>query len=141
VLDADTARTRNHIERLEQIFALIDEAPDLSMRPRLADALARIDTFAASIEDPDVRDAAILSVLYTGRHQLCALYAMLAAWARRLSLREASAILGVIIEEEKAALLPAASANEPGATPSQPKISTVGERLTALFDRNRKREP
>ena len=140
VLDADTARSMNHIERIEQIFALIDDAPDVAVRPSLADALAKIDTFAVTIEDPSVRDAAIRSVLYTGRHHLCAQYAMLAVWARRLNLREPSAILGVILDEEKAALLPAASDNEPGSTPALPRSPTVGERLTAMFDRNRKGE-
>jgi ferritin-like metal-binding protein YciE len=128
---AGTLRTKERLQRLEQVLALSDGAPAIESGLAFAGMLAETEALIAGIADPPARDAATLLALHTGAHYLLARYSALVAWAKRLRLEEPAAILAATLQEELTSLLRSTEKNDPPNSPS------MGERLTALFDRKR----
>jgi ferritin-like metal-binding protein YciE len=96
-------QTRHHVQRLEQVFAMINNEP-VTKTNAIFDKMA--DAVKDSISNMDrspLRDAALIFNGNLVEHYEVALYGSLAAFARNLGLREVAAILEQTLEEEKRA--------------------------------------
>jgi len=95
--------TRGHVERLEQVFASIDE----KVRGKHCDGIAGIIEEGKSIMeedfDADTMDACLIAAGQRSEHYEMAAYGTLAAWAKAMGHSEAAGLLNSILEEEKAA--------------------------------------
>ena len=127
------ARTPHRIERLNQIFRLLGMQPDTDRSPRMAGMLAEVAELISS-DLTSGHAAAVLSLVETVRHYLMARYVTLASWANELRMPEVSKLIAATLEEERT------GAGQPAAAePDQDngKGLSLGERLTAMFDRKR----
>jgi ferritin-like metal-binding protein YciE len=136
-LDGCVIRTHERIRRLEQAFRLIDRRPDDSKLPASAIMMAEINAGTAAIADPKAHDSEVRSAVQTSRHYFLARYAMLASWARLLREPEPAKLLAATLEEAHASLLQPETVPPGRREPEQSKGASMGERLTALFDRRR----
>jgi len=94
-------QTEGHVERLEQVFSLIDVAP----RGKRCEAMEGLIEEGSSIlqeeEESDVRDAALIAAAQKVEHYEIASYGTLCTYAEMLGLDEAKEILGQTLTEEK----------------------------------------
>jgi ferritin-like metal-binding protein YciE len=94
--------TRTHVERLEAVFASIDE----KARGKHCDGMAGIveEGKAKMKEDLDeaTMDAALIAAAQRVEHYEMAAYGTLAAWAKAMQHTEAANLLSMTLEEEKA---------------------------------------
>jgi ferritin-like metal-binding protein YciE len=95
--------TRGHAERLEQVFASINERA----RGKHCDGIAGIIEEGSLVmgEDfePETMDACLIASAQRSEHYEMAAYGTLVAWAKTMGHTEAARILASILEEEKAA--------------------------------------
>lgn len=136
-LDGYVLQAKERIKRLEQILKLVDHAPAASSRPALAGILAEIDEFIGTNEDRETREAAVYSVVQTARHYLLARYVTLESWANLLRKPEPAKLLVATLDEERSALLQPTNVAGGRRNHDQAKGISMGERLTALFDRKK----
>jgi len=94
-------QTKGHVERLEQVFQLID----VTARGKKCDAMDGLieegSKLLAEDADPDVLDAGIIAAAQKVEHYEIATYGTLCTWARQLGLEDAADLLGETLEEEK----------------------------------------
>jgi ferritin-like metal-binding protein YciE len=94
-------QTKGHVERLEEVFGLIDVAP----RGKKCEAMEGLVEEGSSIlqeeDESDVRDAAIIAASQKIEHYEIASYGTLVAWAKLLELSEAEQLLQETLDEEK----------------------------------------
>jgi ferritin-like metal-binding protein YciE len=121
-------QAQERVRRLERIFALTKDTPDVAKRPAPG-----LESIIAAIEDREVGEAANLAALQTFRHHLVASYAKLTMWANLLRKPELAKVLNATLAEEQAALT-SKSVFESCQT-KEPKSISLGERLSAMFDR------
>ena len=131
-LDRYVTSTRERVRHLEQIFALAGCTPDESSRSPMAGMIAEISGLAA-IADPEVQET-VRTSLQVVQHYLVAQYAMLASWARLLQEQEP---IAAALKEIHASLLPPQVGPSGWREVEPSKGASMGERLTALFDRKR----
>ena len=97
------AETEGQIERLEQVFGILDER----VRGKHCDGIAGIieEGKAAMEEDFDAAtlDACLVASGNRAEHYEMAAYGTLIAWANTLGLKDAVALLQETLDEEKAA--------------------------------------
>jgi ferritin-like metal-binding protein YciE len=129
------SRAPHRIERLNQIFLLLGRQPDTSKPPRMEGFLAEVDKLIGSDPMTPGHAAAVLSIVDTVRHYLMARYVTLASWANELRMPEVSNLVTATIEEERAG--PQALPATTGGDQIHGKGISLGERLTAIFDRKR----
>jgi len=102
-LESHLADTAGHIQRLEQIFALLDEKP----RGKHCAGMAGIIEEGHSMLEEDfegaVLDACIIAAGQRAEHYEMAAYGTCVAWAEALGLTEAAELLNETLAEEKAA--------------------------------------
>ena len=95
--------TRGHVDKLEQVFASIDER----VRGKHCDGIAGIVEEGEAIMEEDfdsaTMDACLIAAGQRSEHYEMAAYGTLTAWATAMGHREAANLLGEILEEEKAA--------------------------------------
>jgi ferritin-like metal-binding protein YciE len=95
--------TKGQIERLEQVFASLDE----KVRGNHCDGIAGIiDEGKAIMEedfDEDTMDACLIAAGQRAEHYEMAAYGTLVAWARAMGHDEAADLLQATLDEEKAA--------------------------------------
>jgi len=95
--------TRGHVERLEQIFELLDE----KAKGKHCDGIAGIITEGSDVmgEDFDdaTMDACLIAAGQRAEHYEIAAYGTLVAWARAMKHAEAAKLLEKTLSEEKAA--------------------------------------
>jgi ferritin-like metal-binding protein YciE len=95
--------TEGQIERLEQVFGLIEERP----RGKRCEGIAGIiEEGAAMMEedfDESAMDATLIGAGQRAEHYEMAAYGTLVAWAEELGYTEAAGLLQQTLEEEKAA--------------------------------------
>ena len=99
-LETHLEETQGQIERLDQVFELLD------MRPRgvQCEGMAGIieeGQDAIKEHDGPVRDATIVASAQRVEHYEIAAYGTLTAWAKQLGLDEAAELLHMTLEEEK----------------------------------------
>jgi ferritin-like metal-binding protein YciE len=95
--------TQGHVERLEQVFASLDE----KVRGKHCDGIAGIIEEGKSIMDEDfdeaTMDACLIAAGQRAEHYEMAAYGSLIAWARSMGHSEAVKLLQQNLNEEKAA--------------------------------------
>ena len=95
--------TRGQIDKLEQVFASLDE----KVRGKHCDGIAGIIEEGKSVMEEDfddqTMDACLIAAGQRAEHYEMAAYGTLVAWARVLGNEEAAVLLEGILEQEKAA--------------------------------------
>jgi len=102
-IEEHLAETETHVERVEQVFAEIEQKPVAKKCEALEGLLKEVEEVMADIEDDDTLDAAIISSAQTVEHYEIARYGTLACWAGDLGHDEAESLLREILDEEEAA--------------------------------------
>jgi ferritin-like metal-binding protein YciE len=94
--------TEGHVERLEQVFAILDTAP----RGKQCDAILGILEEGKEIMDEYkgtiALDAGLISAAQAVEHYEMARYGTLRTWAEVLGMKDASALLQATLGEERA---------------------------------------
>jgi ferritin-like metal-binding protein YciE len=125
------ALTRYRIQRLEQMFSWLGRDPEPGRPTTLQGFLSGMEVPSGGNGAASEDAAAIISAMQTARHYLLARYGTLALWANELHMPDIAKLAATILEEEKA---------RPDARPTahdSAKHISLGERLTAMFDRKR----
>ena len=94
--------TEGQIERLEEIFQMLDVKPAAKKCPGILGILEEGSEVMQEAEDKDVRDAAMIAAAQAVEHYEITRYGSLATWAEQLGMREAKDLLGQTLDEEKA---------------------------------------
>ena len=95
--------TETHVQRLEQIFELLDQRASAKTCEALEGLIREADETTGEIEDEQTMDAAIISSAQTVEHYEIARYGTLACWAAEIGNTEVAELLEQTLEEEKAA--------------------------------------
>ena len=97
------AQTRTQVERLEQVFATLEER----VRGKHCDGVAGIIEEGKSVMqedfDAETMDACLIAAAQRVEHYEMAAYGTLAAWAKAMGHTEAATLLQETLDEEKAA--------------------------------------
>ena len=136
IVEAGLMRAQERVRRLDTIFALTKSAAEAAKALAPAHIPAGLQSVVAAIEEGVGGEAAKLAALRTFRHYLMASYAKLSLWADLLRKPQLAEILSLTLAEERTAALMPSSVPDGGRT-EEPKSTSLGERLTALFDRKR----
>jgi ferritin-like metal-binding protein YciE len=102
-LESHRAETEGHVERLEQIFEMIDKAARAKKCEAMVGLSAEADHVLKEVDDKMVRDVGIIGAAQAVEHYEIARYGALAAWAKQLGMDDALELLVETLEEEKAA--------------------------------------
>jgi ferritin-like metal-binding protein YciE len=94
--------TKEHVARLEQVFASIDEEAEGEECPAIEGIVEEAEELASEIEDPETLDAALLAAAQAIEHYEITRYGTLVAWAEEMNHREAVKLLQKTLAEEKA---------------------------------------
>jgi ferritin-like metal-binding protein YciE len=101
--EAHLEETRGHVERLEEVFASLDE----KVRGKHCDGIAGIIEEGKSIMEEDfddaTMDACLIAAGQRAEHYEMAAYGTLIAWAKAMGHSEAAELLEKTLDEEKAA--------------------------------------
>ena len=95
--------TETHVQRLEQIFELLDQRATAKTCEALEGLIRETDEVTGEIEDEQTMDAALISSAQTVEHYEIARYGTLACWAAEIGNTEVAELLEQTLEEEKAA--------------------------------------
>jgi ferritin-like metal-binding protein YciE len=94
-------QTEGHVERLEQIFKMLDKAA----RGKKCEAIEGLTKEANEIikeaETDTVRDAGMLAAAQAVEHYEISRYGTLKAWAEKLGMNDAAQLLDETLQEEK----------------------------------------
>jgi ferritin-like metal-binding protein YciE len=102
-LEAHLRETQNHVSRLEGIFTLIGSEPGTTSNSVLDEMTRAAKDSVSHIEDPAIRDAALIVNGNFVEHYEMALYGSLLAFAQQLGIQQAVSVLNETLQEEKAA--------------------------------------
>jgi len=101
--EAHLEETRGHVERLEEVFASLEE----KVRGKHCDGIAGIIEEGKSIMEEDfddaTMDACLIAAGQRAEHYEMAAYGTLVAWAKAMGHDEAAELLEKTLDEEKAA--------------------------------------
>ncbi|MFN4140864.1 ferritin-like domain-containing protein [Aestuariivirga sp.] len=97
------SETETHVERLEQVFQLLDQRPTAKTCEALEGLLREAEETTSEIDDEQTLDAALISSAQTVEHYEIARYGTLACWAAEIGNNEVAELLEQTLEEEKAA--------------------------------------
>jgi ferritin-like metal-binding protein YciE len=95
--------TRNHVARVEKVFAMHGVEPDTVDCPAIDGILKEANDLAGDVEDKDVLDAAIIAAAQAVEHYEITRYGTLATFAKQLGREDCASVLVENLEEEKAA--------------------------------------
>jgi ferritin-like metal-binding protein YciE len=95
--------TRNQLARLERVFSAIGTERDTNSNAILDDMTKAAKDSVSHIEDPALRDAALIVNGNFVEHYEIALYGSLLSFARQLGIQQATSLLEETLREEKAA--------------------------------------
>ena len=102
-IEEHLAETETHVERIEQIFGLLDRKAVAKKCEALEGLIKEADEVTGEIDDEETLDAAIISSAQTVEHYEIARYGTLACWAAEIGNTEISELLEQTLEEEKSA--------------------------------------
>lgn len=102
-LEHHLGKTRNHVVRLERVFAAIGVEPDSKSNDILDKMMSAAKDSVSNIEESSLRDAALIVNGNQVEHYEIAMYGSLASFARSLGLQGAVGALEEILNEEKKA--------------------------------------
>ena len=95
--------TRNHVQRLEQVFKMHGAAAKAIDCPAIDGIIEEANEVAGYVADKAVLDAALINAGQAAEHYEIARYGSLIAWAKQLGRNDCASILQRTLEEEKAA--------------------------------------
>jgi ferritin-like metal-binding protein YciE len=95
--------TEGHVERLDQVFEMIGRKATAKKCDALDGLLKEAESVTGEIEDPQTRDAAIISSAQAVEHYEIARYGTLACWAEDVSNDDVRDLLQATLDEETAA--------------------------------------
>ncbi|MBC7523377.1 MAG: ferritin-like domain-containing protein [Flavobacterium sp.] len=101
-LTAHLEETNNHVERLAQVFTLIDKKPTAKKCLAMEGIIKEGGEIMESCEAGAMRDAGIISTAQKVEHYEIATYRTLRQFAKTLGLREVAELLKSTLKEEKA---------------------------------------
>jgi ferritin-like metal-binding protein YciE len=94
-------QTQGHVERLEQVFSILD----LAARGKKCEAMDGLIAEGAELlkedAEADVLDAGSIAAAQKVEHYEIATYGTLCTWAKQLGFDDAAELLGATLEEEK----------------------------------------
>ncbi|MBY0227458.1 MAG: ferritin-like domain-containing protein [Hyphomicrobium sp.] len=103
VLNAHLAETEKQIQRLDEVFEFVDEAPSTEECEAVDGLLEEAEEVMSEIDDKSVLDAGIIAAGQAVEHYEIARYGTLIAWADQIGLSQAKGLLEQTLEEEKRA--------------------------------------
>jgi ferritin-like metal-binding protein YciE len=136
--------TRGHVQRLEQVFASLDEKP----RGKHCDGIAGIIEEGKSVMEEDfdaaTMDAGLIASGQRSEHYEMAAYGTLVAWALAMGHREAADLLQQNLDEESAAdekltALAEGGINKKAASETRPKAAKPAAGKAAAASRAKTR--
>ena len=95
--------TRNHVQRLEQVFKMHGAAAKAIDCPAIDGIIEEANEVAGDVADKAVLGAALINAGQAAEHYEIARYGSLIAWAKQLGRNDCASILQRTLEEEKAA--------------------------------------
>lgn len=95
-------QTREHVLRLEQVFALHGVAVKAITCPAIDGIIKEADDVVGEASAPAIRDAALVAAAQTVEHYEMSRYGTLVAWARELGRPDCAALLEATLDEERA---------------------------------------
>jgi ferritin-like metal-binding protein YciE len=93
--------TKGQVDRLEQVFDLIEEKPKGKTCPAILGLVEEGQEVMEDFEDSDALGAGLLSGAQAVEHYEISRYGTLIAWAHQLGMNEAAQLLQQTLEEEK----------------------------------------
>ena len=102
-LESHLAETETHIQRLEQVFGLLDEKPRGKHCAGMAGIIQEGNDILQEDFEGAVMDACIIAAGQRSEHYEIAAYGTCIAWAEALGLTNVAELLNETLEEEKAA--------------------------------------
>lgn len=93
--------TEGQIERLEQVFALLEETPKGKKCPAIDGIIKEGDEIGKDYKGSPALDAGLLSAAQAVEHYEIARYGTLKTWAEELGLGEAVGLIDATLAEEK----------------------------------------
>jgi ferritin-like metal-binding protein YciE len=100
---AHLEETKGQVGRLDKVFKLIGVKPEGKKCPVIVGLVEECEEIIEEAKDDDVRDAGVLACGQAVEHYEISRYGTLRAWAERLEMEDAVALLHETLEEEKEA--------------------------------------
>lgn len=94
-------QTETHIDRLEEVFHMMDEDPASKKCPAIDGIIAEADEIMEKYRDHPALDAGLLAGAQAAEHYEIARYGTLRQWAMRLGLPRAAELLDRTLSEEE----------------------------------------
>jgi ferritin-like metal-binding protein YciE len=94
--------TEGHVERLEQVFAIIEAKPQGKKCPAIDGLIEEGNEIAKEYKGSPALDAGLLAAAQAVEHYEISHYGTLRTWAEELGLRDAVKLLDETLDEEKA---------------------------------------
>jgi ferritin-like metal-binding protein YciE len=95
------AETENQVERLEQVFELMDEPAKGKKCPAIEGIIEEGQEVMKEFKNSPAHDSGLLAGAQAVEHYEISRYGTLIAWAKQMGMREAAALLGETLTEEK----------------------------------------
>jgi ferritin-like metal-binding protein YciE len=95
--------TQGQVQRIEQVFDMLDKTPRAKKCEALEGLSAEGDHVMQEAEDDGVMDAGLIASAQAVEHYEIARYGALIAWAKQLDMSDAADLLAESLDEEKAA--------------------------------------
>ena len=95
--------TQGQVDRLEQVFKMIDKAPRAKKCEALEGLSAEGDHVMEEADEDGVMDAGLVATAQAVEHYEMARYGSLIAWANQLDMSDAASLLEESLAEEEAA--------------------------------------
>jgi ferritin-like metal-binding protein YciE len=94
-------QTKNHVERLEQIFEDLDESPKGESCDGMEGLIEEGSNVIDEDLDPETKDAGLIAAAQKVEHYEMASYGTLRTWANILGEKKAAGLLEETLDEEK----------------------------------------
>lgn len=102
-LQTHLGETESQVERLERVFALLEQKPRAKVCAGMAGIIEEGSEMLGEDADDAVRDAMIIAAAQRAEHYEVAAYGTASAWAEQLGLKDVAKLLRETLEEEEAA--------------------------------------
>ncbi|HJR17320.1 MAG TPA: ferritin-like domain-containing protein [Gemmatimonadales bacterium] len=99
---AHLGQTKNHVERLEQVFEMHGAPVKAVSCPAIDGIIEEANEIMSEASDTEVLDAAALAAAQAVEHYEITRYGTLIAWARQLGREDCARVLTQTLDEEKA---------------------------------------
>jgi ferritin-like metal-binding protein YciE len=94
-------QTQGHVERLDQVFGMIDKRPQGKNCPAIIGIIEEGEEIIEEYEDSPALDAGLLASAQAVEHYEITRYGTLRTWAEELGLKEAVTLLQTTLDEEE----------------------------------------